>query len=72
MAFPCHIEPGLDSNQAPLIAASDSDDKTSRFKLIPGGCDTTLKAAEETDLMEQIQPKNEKYDYDILVKTIES
>ena len=40
---------------------------TWKLHLNPGGCDTTLKAADETDLIEQIKPKNEKYDYDILV-----
>ena len=32
-----------------------------------GGCDTTLKAADETDLLQTIQQNSTKYDFDILV-----
>ena len=32
-----------------------------------GGCDKTLKAAEETDLLENIRKKTQTFDYDIVV-----
>jgi hypothetical protein len=35
--------------------------------LLIGGCDKTLEAAEETDFLENIKKKMQKFDYDILV-----
>jgi hypothetical protein len=38
-------------------------------KFVPlGGCDATLKAAQETDLLQTLAENTTKYDYDILVK----
>ena len=36
-----------------------------------GGCDSTLKAAEENDLLQTIEQNTTKYDYDILVNWIQ-
>ena len=35
-----------------------------------GGCDKTLKAAEETDLLENIRKKTLTFDYDIVVMNV--
>jgi hypothetical protein len=46
----------------------------SQHELFPisGGCDTTLKAASETDLLKNLEAKAHTFDYDIMVQHFEA